>query len=142
MNELQIKGTTQLDFVLSAFDTSIRDIVQIVAVFGTGDYTVYNADVSLPTFVQPVTSVSYTYNAQYTSYVTYLSAVFQVVYSNLAIINYVQPLQLLQSSYYDEVGHIHITSSQLLPVSSNDVVLTCYDDYSNLHNFVLHQPAH
>lgn len=138
MNELQLKGLNTINFVLTAFDTDADDIVQIVAVYGDGQNEVYSADVSKTTFVQPVTSVSHVYHSQYTNYVTQLSAVFQVVYTNLVVVNYIQPIKMLQSSYYQDIGHLHLTSTQLLPVSSNDALFVCYDDNSNLHNFALH----
>jgi len=142
MSELQLKGVSTINYVLTAFDTATRDIIQIVAVFGDGVYNTYNADITKSTFVQPITSVSYVYYSQYSTYIAQLSAVFQVVYSNLAVVNYVQPIKILQSSYYDDIGHFHLTSTQLLPVSSNDVIAVCYDDFSNLHNFALRKPQH
>lgn len=137
-DELQLKGLTTINFVLTAFDSVDTDIIQIVAVFGDGQDDVYNADVTKSAFVQPVSSISHVYHSQYTSYATQLSAVFQVVYTNLAIVNYIQPIKMLHSSYYQDIGHLHLTSTQLLPVSSNDALFVCYDDYSNLHNFALH----
>lgn len=142
MDSLTLKGTTQVTFDLSQFDTDSRDVIQIVAVYGDGENAVYNVDITKSSFVQPITSASHVYNSQFASYVTQLSAVFQVTYTNLAVINYVQPLVMLQSSYYDSIGHLHLTTTQLLPVSSNDVLFVCYDDYSNLHNFALHKPQH
>jgi len=138
LDTVQLKGTTTINFVLTAFDSDINDIIQTIVVYGDGQQQVYNADVSKSTFTQPVTSVSHVYHSQYTSYVTQLSTVFQVVYTNLAVVNVVQPFKMLHSSYYEEIGHLHLTTTQLLPVSSNDALFVCYDDYSNLHNFAVH----
>lgn len=142
MDAVSLKGTTQITFDLSLFDNTSRDVIQIVAVYGDGVYDVFNVDVTKSSFVQPITSVAHVYNSQYNAYATQLSAVFQVTYTNLAVVNYIQPITMLQSSYYNDVGHLHLTSTQLLPVSSNDVLFVCYDDYSNLHNFALHKPQH
>jgi len=138
LSQLQLKGTTTINYVLTAFDSDSNDIIQTIVVYGDGQQQVYNADVSKSTFTQPITSVLHVYHSQYNSYSTQLSAIFQVVYTNLAVVNVIQPLRMLQSSYYEEIGHLHLTTTQLLPVSSNDALLVCYDDYSNLHNFAVH----
>lgn len=138
LDAVQLKGTTTINFVLTAFDSDSNDIIQTIVIYGDGMQQVYNADVSKSTFIQPITSVSHVYYSQYSSYMTLLSAVFQIVYTNLAVVNVIQPFTMLQSSYYQEIGHLHLTTTQLLPVSSNDALFVCYDDYSNLHNFAVH----
>ena len=78
-------------------------------------------------FNRPLGSIlikeEHTYYNNTSDYVTGATTQLLITYSNAATLRIIQPIQIFQASYYDDIGDLDILSAQILPLSSNNTIL-------------------
>lgn len=129
-----IKGTSNVVFNLSNISEETNPVVKIEGRFGDG--TTYSDTINLRSTLKNYDAVeltttgkigsitqqfSHTYEKDRTTFVSYTTASFILTYTsqvrgthNIAFIH-------AKDSYYDDVKQLHLNSTQIMPVSSNDI---------------------
>lgn len=149
-----IKGISSIEFSLINLAEQLDPILHISGDFGDGalyeDMLNTNIDLSTLNAIQimqtgKIRSVNQTFSHIYekggSSFVDHLTASFVVTYtSQRRGIHNVQ-LTHIKDSYYNTVQQIHINSTQILPVSTNDIFAIASDARGSVFNWYLSRTA-
>lgn len=149
-----IKGISSIEFSLINLAEQLDPILHIGGDFGDGvlyeDTLNINIDLSTLDAIQimqtgKIRSVNQTFSHVYekseSSFVDYLTACFVVTYTSQRRGVHNVQLTHIKDSYYSTVKQIHINSTQILPVSTNDIFAIASDAYGNVFNWYLSRSA-
>lgn len=129
-----IKGAADVYFILNSIQEEADPVVRIEGFFGDG--VSYKDTINLRSDIQDYNAVelvttgkigsikqqfNHVYEKDATTFVTYMTASFFLTYTsqyrgihNIAFAH-------VKDSYYDDIKQLHVNSTQMMPVSSNDI---------------------
>ena len=147
---LLIKGATDVVFNLYKIQEEIDPITNAFGYFGDGseyeDTLNVHLDLSTLDAIEIATSgkirsvqqiFSHVYEKDQTTFVDYLTASFYLTYAsqrrgvhNIAFMH-------VKDSYYDNIKQLHLNSTQILPVSTNDVIAVASNESGDVFHLYL-----
>lgn len=145
-----IKGAAPVDFNLYNIQETINPVTNVVGYFGDGsqysDTLNLHIDLSSLDAVEIATSgkirsvkqtFSHSYEKDQSTFVDYLTASFYLTYASQRRGTHNVALVHVKDSYYDSIKQIHLNSTQILPVSSNDVIVVASNDSGDAFHLYL-----
>lgn len=149
-----IKGISSIEFSLIDIAEQLDPILHISGDFGDGvlyeDMLNTNIDLSTLNAIQimqtgKIRSVDQTFSHIYEkgeySFVDHLTASFVVTYTSQRRGVHNVQLTHIKDSYYNTIKQIHVNSTQILPVSTNDIFAVASDARGNVFNWYLSRSA-
>lgn len=147
---LLIKGTSTVGFNLYGINEETDPVANIHGYFGDGaeyqDVLNLHIDLSSLNAIEIVESgkircisqnFEHTYEKNQTTFVDYLTATFVLTYTSQRRGTHNIGLIHVKNSYYDNVKQLHLNATQMLPVSSNDLVAVASDDSGNVFHMYI-----
>lgn len=132
---LLIKGTTTINFNLYGVEEELDPVANIFGYFGDGaeyeDVLNLHLDLSSLDAIEIAESgkircisqnFAHTYEKNQTTFVDYLTASFVLTYTSQRRGTHNIGLMHVKDSYYDDVKQLHLNATQMLPISSNDLI--------------------
>jgi hypothetical protein len=145
-----IKGTADVAFNLYDIQEDINPVTNIFGYFGDAseyeDVLNLHLEISTLDAIEIATSgkirsikqiFSHTYEKDQSTFVNYLTASFYLTYAsqrrgihNVAFVH-------VKDSYYDNIKQIHLNSTQILPVSTNDAIAVASNESGDVFHLYL-----
>lgn len=145
-----IKGAADVDFNLYKIQEEINPVTNIFGHFGDGaEYeNVLNLHTNISTLdaIEIATSgkirsikqtFSHAYEKNQTTFVDYLTASFYLTYASQRRGTHNVAFVHVKDSYYDTIKQIHLNSTQILPVSTNDVIAVASNESGDVFHLYL-----
>lgn len=142
-----IKGTASILFNLYDIQEELNPVIGIIGYFGDG--AEYSDTINLNTDLSNLNAIEiaetgkirciaqefeHTYNKDQSTVVDYLTASFFLTYASQRRGAHYVILQHVKDSFYDNIQELHINATQMMPVSTNDVIAIA----SNYNGDVFH----
>jgi hypothetical protein len=141
---LLIKGTNTLTLNLTGLVEDEHDIIFLRLIWGDGTVASYQKPVVYDYKNNSIfdeilygkiggsvaTVYEHTYINNTTSYNVALTAQFVAIYRNGTVVNFLQPIYIVSDSFYDRIDNIKLLSSQILPNSSSNTVISIESDFN------------
>lgn len=138
LSGIDIKSKTNINYILSSIVESDSEALYLDIDWGDGspienytrpvlvDYRTANI-IDEIVYNKPLGSILTTRSRLYYNNTSYFnsSILMQmlIIYKDNSVLKIEQPINIYQSSYYDEVGDIDILSAQIMPLSANNTFL-------------------
>ena len=145
-----IKGTSTVGFNLYGVNEETNPVANIHGYFGDGteyqDVLNLHIDLSSLDTIEIAESgkirciaqnFEHIYEKNQTTFVEYLTASFALTYTSQRRGIHNVGLIHVKNSYYDDVKQIHLNATQMLPISSNDLVAVASDDSGNVFHMYI-----
>lgn len=145
-----IKGSTDVAFNLYNVQEDINPVTNIFGYFGDAseyeDVLNLHLDISTLDAVEIATSgkirsikqtFSHTYEKEQSTFVNYLTASFYLTYASQRRGTHNVAFVHVKDSYYDNIKQIHLNSTQILPVSTNDAIAVASNETGDVFHLYL-----
>lgn len=149
-----IKGTTTASFNLYAIEEEINPVINVHGYFGDGveyedtlnlNLTLDALDAIVIAETGKVRSVKQTFSHAYeknqSTFVDYLTASFALIYASQRCGIHNVSFVHVKDSYYDNIKQIHLNATQMMPVSSNDLIAVASTDSGDVFHLHLSRTA-
>lgn len=134
LNQINIKGASTINYVLTGISEAINDAVCLDVNWGDttsveqikrsaiDNESAYNSFLGLkPGTI--LTNVSHIYNNTASSVNVLLSSQFNITFRDGRSVLFVQPLQVFKPSYHDDIKDLNILSTQIIPLSASNTFI-------------------